>query len=364
MGIDTSKLTVGSFPYRPGFNPYQRLFTQALESAGLKVRRIPPTKWFPLSHACGHPVDVLHLDWHHDWYRGINGFTQLMKRLMYQHGLRACSRLPVVWTAHNLESHDTADVHLDHTMTQRLIDVCRGIIVMSDASEALLRSKYHVSDTTAVQKVYHGHYIDCYKNEIKRSTARERLEIGEEEFVYLTLGSIRPYKGHVELIRAFRSIATNSERLVIAGSATDGAYLTQLQKLIAEQHNGQGKGKIDLHAHQIPDDDLQLYFNAADVCVLPFQNILNSGSLLLAMSFGKPVVAAAIGSIPEVAHPESYVGYDPSTPEGLRDALGTARQKSKKTSPQEGIVDFTRKKYDWHSVGIQLQDYYLELLGR
>ena len=74
----------------------------------------------------------------------------------------------------------------------------------------------------------------------------------------------------------------------------------------------------------VPDEELQLYFNACDLVALPFRQVLNSGSLLLAMSFGCPVVAPRLGSIPEVACPEGWFGYDAANPDGLRSALRAA----------------------------------------
>ena len=356
-------MIVGSFPYSPGFNPYQRLFTEALETAGCDVVRVPPQKWFPLSKACRQPVDVLHLDWHHDWYQGKNFVTRSMKNVMYRHGLRSCRQLPVVWTAHNLTSHDSLNPRLDHDCTQRLIKACRGVVVMSKAAETLLRSEFGVPDTTRVQRIYHGHYIDFYANAITRPAAREQLIIEADEFVYLALGALRPYKGHLDLIRAFASIAAPSDRLVIAGSALHKDYVSELKDCIADVKRTHADLKIDLYDRTIVDDEMQVFFKAADVCVLPFQRILNSGSLLLAMSFGKPVVAPNLGSIPEVAQPESFVGYDPANSRGLANSLCAAREKFKHPSIETSVIDFTRRKYNWNRVGTQLRELYTELLN-
>ncbi|MEM8943671.1 MAG: glycosyltransferase family 4 protein [Planctomycetota bacterium] len=361
--MDVSKeITVGSFPFAPGFNPYQTLFAKALESAGMSVRRIPPTKWFPLSQACSEPIDVLHLDWHHDWYRGKNRMTQVIKSVMYRHGLRQCRRLPVVWTAHNLVSHDSPDAQLDQSCTQKLIDACQGIVVMSDVAETLLRSQYKVPKHVRTIKVYHGHYIDYYPNEISRESARAKLGIGPEEFVCLTPGSLRPYKGHLALVDAFGASCRPADRLILAGAATDTAYLAQLSEHI-ESVTSETHATIDIFPDTIVDQQWQIYFNAADVCVLPFQNILNSGSLLLAMSFGKPVVAPKIGSIPEIADPDSYIGYETRDENGLQRAIANSRDRFYGTSDQAQIVQRTRDRYSWEKTGKQLNDFYERLLA-
>jgi len=56
--------------------------------------------------------------------------------------------------------------------------------------------------------------------------------------------------------------------------------------------------RIKVFLDFIPDNDIQIYMNAADIIVLPYLDILNSGVAILAMSFGKPVIAPRTGSIP------------------------------------------------------------------
>lgn len=362
MANHLRSLTVGSFPYRPGFNPYQRLFTQALESADITVRRIAPKKWFPLTRACHEPVDLLHLDWHHDWYRGKNRLTEWLKSVMYWHGLRSCRRLPIVWTAHNLASHDSQNLDRDRHYTQQLINVCDGIMVMSATSEALLRSEYSVPEATIVETVHHGHYIDCYPNEVSAQTARKHLGIDDDAFIFLTLGALKPYKGHTELVHAFEAIASSKDRLIIAGSASDQNYCMKLQTTITDAQQRRPELEIDLYAKTIADDEMQLYFQAANVCVLPFQRIHNSGSLLLAMSFGKPVVAPCLGSISEIAHAESFVGFNAKDQLALSKAMATARNRFHANSISSEIIEFTRDTYDWGLAGNKLRRLYKKLL--
>ena len=139
-------ISIGSFPYKPGFNPYQRLITGAIEDAGADVVRIPPVKWFPLQKAFATECDILHLDWPHDWYNGKNALTRFLKKQMYLGALRnkkkTIGRTKLVWTAHNLVSHDSGGSGHEHKMIQALIDQCDGIMVMSEASRALLEQTY------------------------------------------------------------------------------------------------------------------------------------------------------------------------------------------------------------------------------
>lgn len=79
--------------------------------------------------------------------------------------------------------------------------------------------------------------------------------------------------------------------------------------------------RIHLHARRIPDEELQLFYNAADVVVLPFKQILTSGSLVLAMSFGKAVVTPHLESLLEILPEEGVKWFDPLDSDSLRNSL-------------------------------------------
>lgn len=347
----SNPIKIGSFPYRPGFNPYQRLATESIEAAGVEVTRIAPVKWFPVQHAFANPnCDLLHFDWPHDWYSGKNFATRFLKRWMYLRGLKARSTKKLVWTAHNLVAHDANDLQHEHQMLQRLISRCDGIVVMSDAAEQELRRLYTIPVSTLVQTAPHGHYIDCYPNEVSRQQSRRKLGIDQSEQIFLSLGAVRPYKGHLELIRSFGAIARPGQRLVVAGNANSQSYQQQLQNEANRQRESNPDCLIEFHLRSIPDEELQVFFNAADICVLPFAKVLNSGSLLMAMSFGIPVVASAMGSIPEVVFPESSVLFSSDATDGLEVALQTASERfpvDENLSHRAALIQKVREQYAW-----------------
>lgn len=355
-------LTVGYFPYNPGANPYQRLFAGALESTGSRVKRIPPRKLFPLQHAAAQDVDLLQLDWPHDWYQGRNPWTRQVKRWMYRDGLRRLRRVPVVWTVHNLHAHDAPDMAGEHRMIQQLIDVCDGIIVLSNAAAALLQQAYRVGPSTQVQVIHHGHYIDCYPNTISREAAREQLRLPTGARVVLFLGRLQPYKGLEELLTAFGEVAQEGDVLLLVGKTVSDRYADSLRRaMVALKRPGL---RIQLVDAVIPNEALQMYFNACDVVALPFRRVLNSGSLLLAMSFGCPVVAPRLGSIPEVACPDAFFAYDARMATGLADALRSALSRTDLGSLRGVVKKFTAHKYCWDTVGKDAASLYRAVLAR
>lgn len=356
-----TEITVGHFPYRPGFNPYQRLFSEALEAAGVRVVRIPGRKLMGIQFALRHRTDLLHMDWPHSFYTGRNWLSTRLKRFTYARGLARLRRHPLVWTAHNLARHDAPDTPDEAAMVQRLIDCCDGIFVMSRAAEELLHRTYRVAERTRVAVIPHGHYIDAYPNAVSREAAREELALPPEARVALFLGRIRRYKGADDLVRAFRKIARGGDVLLVAGPAAEATLAGELARLARDLPAG---AEVRIEPGLVPEDRLQVYFNACDVVACPFRKVLNSGSVLLAMSFARCVVAPRLGSIPEVACPAGYFGYDAEAPDGLAAALREALDRCDLLERGEAAKAFAREKYDWPDIGRKARGVYEDILRR
>jgi glycosyltransferase involved in cell wall biosynthesis len=354
------EITVGHFPYAPGFNPYQKLFADGLEAAGMKVVRIPPRKKFPLKWAMSHPVDILHLDWPHSWYTGRTWLLTRVKRMMYHLDLHKLRTFPCVWTLHNLVGHDTADLADEIRMIQKLVDSIDAVMVMSRAAQELFRQHYRIPDRVRIEVVPMGHYIDAYPNDIDRADARSKLNIAMEARVVLFLGRIQPYKGVDRLIEAFGAVAASGDILLLAGPAPPGGVPAEMDAMI-RRCCPEG-AEIRIEAGFIPDEELQVYYQASDVAAMPFRNILNSSMLMTAMSFGRCSVAPAMGSLPEVAYPRGLFGYDPEDPHGLERALGEALEQKDLLLRGEETKEFVRRSYDWVDNGRKLRTLYEEIL--
>ncbi|MCE5328004.1 MAG: glycosyltransferase family 4 protein [Planctomycetaceae bacterium] len=356
------KITVGNFPYCLDSNPYQRLFSGALESAGLKVIRIPPRKMFPLHYATSFPLDVLHLDWPHDFYHGRTWLLTRIKRVMYWLGLRRLRRCKVVWTVHNLVGHDSPDVVQEIRLLQRLVDRCNALMVMSNSALQQVQATYRLDRGQRIAVVPHGHYIDAYPNTITAADARRRLGLEHSRRVVLSLGRMCRYKGLDDLVRAFGAQAKAGDTLVLAGQP-ENLQLVQELETLARQNIPAG-ASLCLRPQEVADEDLQLYFNAADVVALPFRRILNSGSLLLAMSFARCVVGPKAGSLPEVACPQAFFGYDGDDEGGLSAALSHAMEQDDLLQRGQQARQYVRGRYDWSDIGVKLRTLYQELLDR
>jgi beta-1,4-mannosyltransferase len=112
----------------------------------------------------------------------------------------------------------------------------------------------------------------------------------------LFFGNIRPYKNVPQLLAAFRGLNRQDVQLMIVGQPGGGIDSRQLEQLAGADP------RIQLRLEFVDDHDVPLYLGAADLVVLPFDSILNSGSALLALSFNRPILAPRLGSLPEIQH--------------------------------------------------------------
>src|SRR5262245_22570450 len=138
----------------------------------------------------------------------------------------------------------------------------------------------------------------CPATALRRREARERIGVGQSEKTLLFFGQIAPYKGLEYLIDAFGVVAKSDAdyRLIIAGKVKRGHldYWNAIQSKIAV---GAIRSRIIERIEHIPDEEVEIYFKAADVVVIPYVEIFQSGVPFLSYSFGLPVIATDVGSL-------------------------------------------------------------------
>lgn len=219
------------------------------------------------------------------------------------------------------------------------VNLASCVMVHYDSARRLLAQRFGRRRNVSV--VSHPSFIGIYPNTISRSDARRALGYEAEHTLFLFFGGIRPNKGIDSLISAFRRVPDENARLLIAGKVWPPE--TYSRALI---HQAEGDRRVRLVAEFVPDEQLQLYLNAADAVVLPFREILTSGSAHLAMSFARAVVAPAMGSLVDAVAPDSGLLYEPSDPEGLYKALNRCRSSDLEAMGKRGYERVGRFTFD------------------
>ena len=299
-------------------NPYWKLLQSNLEQKGVEFVSTEDKlylQWRWLVRNRGQ-VDVIHLHHlrHHysvnERYASAKLLRKFIAKLLLARGLG----YRIVWTVHNLYPHEKLEPQRVGRLAHKAVaQLANAIIVHCEyAREALSREFYRRRN---VFTIAHPNYIGVYPNSISRQEARVQLGLAPDQRVLLFLGAIRPYKGLERLVEAFRRIPGDELRLVIAGKPWYTMPPGELEAM------AQSDQRIILEPRFIPDLDLQRYYKAADVVVLPYTGVLSSGATLLSMSFGCPVIAPAIGCLSEVITSETGSLYDPTDPQGVYKAL-------------------------------------------
>lgn len=295
---------------------------------------------------------VLHLNWLHWFYRDDTLEQSASRLTRFADNLHYASELGyrIVWTLHNRYPHERPFPDLDHLARLIVARAADRMIAHCHYGAGLARRLFY--RTGQLHVIPHGHYIDVFPNEISREAARRRLRLPVDAFVYLYFGNARAYKGIEELIEVYRECAAADTRLAImTRRAFDGSYADRIVSLAEEDE------RILVYTHSFfPNEDFQIYLNAADVVVLPFSQVLTSGSAIAALSFGKPVIVPAMGCLPELVDESMGILYDPKDSTALTKALLDIRGRDLE---EAGHAAFTRaKSLDWRGIASRVAEVY------
>ena len=299
-------------------NPYVPLLGQGLSELGLRPL-ITETLSLGSMWCQRRQVDVLHVHWlelffvYPDWVRSLKRWLSVMLAL----SLARVWGIRIVYTVHNIWQHEGQHRGLVWLANRWILSLAHGVHVHDQETAAELL-RWRPRGRTWV--IPHGSYLSAYAHGCTRQEARQQLSIDCDRFVYLFLGQVRPYKGIEDLVTVFRRQEDPDVLLLIAGAVHDAACAATVRAL------AEGDPRIRLHLAYVPDEELQLYFGACDVCVLPYRHVTTSGAALLALSFYVPVVAPRRGCFRQLVGEEGCgILYPPDEPDGLSEALALAR---------------------------------------
>jgi glycosyltransferase involved in cell wall biosynthesis len=128
------------------------------------------------------------------------------------------------------------------------------------------------------------------------------------------------------------------------------------------------RGQIVLKIQFIPDDEMEVYLKAADVLVLPYNEIFQSGVLFLGYSFGLPVIATDVGSFrEEIVEGETGFLCRPGDPADLARTIATYFASDlyrNLGTRRQDIKDYADVHHSWDAVAELTRNVYSELLGR
>ena len=163
----------------------------------------------------------------------------------------------------------------------------------------------------------------------------------------------------MNLINCFKDLKLDTTtKLLIAGNPIDNELKRKILKSIKNCHN------ISAYLKFFPDDEVQIYLNASDVVVIPYQEVLSSSSALLAMTFKKPIVAPRRGCLIEILNEKGSFLYDIKDQEGLSHALSNANSKRSKLETMGEYNLSLAESFKWKYIAEKTKVLYLRALKK
>jgi beta-1,4-mannosyltransferase len=328
--------------------PYPALLADAMVAAGAEVHQMSARRLWRERH------DVVHVHWPEYVLRQPSRLRLARQVPVMLGGFAAARRrgARLVWTVHNLDAHEQdVSERIERRYWARFLGLVDGIVSLSHAAVPLIHERHPVLRDRPVSVVPHGHYVGAYPDHGDDALARRRAGIPPDVPCVGFVGQIRPYKDVPALVAAHRALGPGPERLLVAGGASDPALEAELRRAAGADE------RVVLRLGFVHGPELQDVLRAMDLVVLPYREVLNSGSVILALGFGRRVLVPASPVFDELA---ATVGEDwirryepPLSAATLRAALDAPRPPA---PPDLGPLD-------WGPLGRRTVEFYTSLLA-
>lgn len=354
---NTKNCNVLMMPDYRDINPYQELLLQSLAAENATVvfttgyrRLLPIYRQVKALENC----DVLHIHWIDPYIKGNNWFIKLIYclKFLFDVFLVKQSSIRVIWTVHNLTAHNSNFTGLQIWVKQQFMKIADQIIIHSESAKKALLTTFPNAPQDKLNVIPHGHYRDIYSPAIAKDIAREKLGLPKQGLIFLNFGVLKPYKGTEQLLEVWQEdIDSQSDYyLQIVGKALDADYGMSLQAKVDQIET------VTLNNEYISDEEIPVYFSAVDAVILPFQRILTSGSLLLAMSYSKPIIAPDFAGIKETLGSADDFLYDSEQDDGLSTMIQAVQSKDLTLASQK--VKTACDNLDWQAIAQKTKHLY------
>jgi glycosyltransferase involved in cell wall biosynthesis len=240
--------------------------------------------------------DVWHLHWPENHIKEAGPCATILATLKFllQIKLARYKNTKIVWTAHNLHPHERNHPILERFFWRIFLPNIDGIVCLSERGRQQLFVEHSRARSIQTFIIPHGHYRGAYPDAMNRDEARAAMQIPSREFVLTFLGQIRAYKGVGALIRCFARTQVNNTRLLVVGRPLNNELLREITKAALTNPN------VKIFPSFVDKNEIQKFLRATDIVVLPYNEILNSGSAILALSFDCPILVPSQGALREL----------------------------------------------------------------
>ena len=306
----------------------------------------------------GREVDVVHLHWLEYLAtsdpRPVLGWARTwlrIARLLTCLAILRARRVAIVWTVHNLSPHEAARPRAEAALARGVYLLTDELIVHSAYAAERVRMAFPGPRRPPVTVIPHPNYIGVFAEDPReRRVIRDALGVPEDAFVYLAFGIIRDYKQLGRLSEQFRGLPGDHLRLLIAGAPSQARAVEAVQAQAALDP------RIMLRAEYVPDERVAGLHRAADAAVLAYEDVFSSGALLLALSYGLPVVTPAGGTAGEL--------FDAPAVEFVQDGDLAGALERVRTGERSGAALRAAERFPWSRAGAATVEVYRRAIAR
>ena len=215
--------------------------------------------------------------------------------------------------------------------------------------------------SSCISIVPHGNFTPFINVQYDKEKSKEQLSIPNNRRILLFFGMIKKVKGLEFLLSALKSVIKQNPDvlLVIAGKPWENNF-SAYQKIIDENNLSE---YILLHAKFIPQEDVEHYYCASDLVVLPYKKIYQSGVLMMALSYERPVLVSDLPPLKEIIS-DNENGFLFKT-ENVSDLSAKLNSILGNEELMEQVktkgTELINTKYDWGEIGRQTKQAYQSL---
>lgn len=262
----------------------------------------------------------------------------------------------VLVTMHNVKPHEAGLVkNLANKIVASFGD---HFIVHTDGGKKDFVREYK-KPADKVTVIPHGILLpDSGVKGVSSSEARKELNIPATAKVLLFFGIIRDYKGLDVLLEAFAKVRQNTPDayMIVAGKPWQDWDIYQR---IIDKHDLAENMRLDLKF--IPEDDIEMYYRAADVAVLPYKYFdAQSGAGALALPFGKAMVVTNEGGLPDLVRSEKAIAKANDIDDLTEKITAILGDEKLRRSLEKDSLELA-KKYSWDTIAQQTIEVYQNL---
>ena len=238
---------------------------------------------------------------HYHWLEitGIQSLTGMIWKLFWISFFKILNG-KIIWTVHNEFPHSNNFISLNRSIRKYMARIADKLQVHCESAVDIMIPVLNVRR----DKFFTVNHPEYPAKLITRDKAVELLNknyfdgrISSEDKLFLMFGEIAEYKGIKEVVEIFNNLLDEKKKVIIAGVIKKGneIYYKKTISLIKNEN------RVLVCTGRIPDADVPLFLNASDFAVFNYENVLTSGSVLLALNYNKKVIIPFKGCLRELS---------------------------------------------------------------